>query len=92
MAFYGPDVVVLGGPIAITNENGAWSGDIRGAGVSADEWVVVIRLDGSGAYAGLSATLIPSSGWSDPGAAAGVIYAHEDLDPNQRPAATPVAE
>jgi hypothetical protein len=91
-AFYGPDVAVLEGPITITNENGAWSGDIRGAGVTAGDWVVVIRLDGSGAYAGLSATLIPNADGSVPGSAAGVIYASDDLDPNQRPEATTVAE
>jgi hypothetical protein len=56
---------------------------MRGAGVTADDTVTLILLDGSGAYAGLSATLIPSS--DDSGDLTGVIYAPEALDPSQRP-------
>lgn len=89
MAFYDPETTVIGGTITITNENGAWAGSIRGAGVTADDWVNVIQLDGSGAYRGSAVTLIPViGGWGQTATrVAGVIYAVDDLDPSKRPLA-----
>ena len=47
MAFYEPDVAVIGGHMEIVNDEGAWNGVIRGAGVTDDDWRMLILLDGS---------------------------------------------
>ena len=92
MAFCDPEIVAMRGTVAITNEDGSWNGTVSGAGLTGNDWDVVMQLDGAGAYEGLSATLVPGTAEADWGAFTGVIYAGADLDPRQRPASTAATE
>jgi hypothetical protein len=92
MAFYFPEIVAMRGTVAITNEDGSWNGTVSGAGLTGNDWHVLMQFDGAGAYEGLSATLMPGTAEADRGTVTGVIYAGADLDPSQRPASTAATE